>query len=270
MSSLTLRIISALVLLGMAVGIYLGFGNLGITILIYISISISQVEFMGLCLTGTRKLFRAGFLALSQVYLILSLALPALKGVDPTKTAIQLFVFICFIGLISPKDTIKETRDDIFAATFGFFYLSIIPSLLLLTLNKNPDLYLELFSLLLVTVFAGDTFAYFSGLLFGKKKVLPLISPKKTIVGCVGGLLGSVLIGTTFYYLFISKEIVIGIPVMCFLMGLYGQTGDFLESLLKRISGKKDSSRLIPGHGGVLDRIDGVLLAIPALYLYFF
>lgn len=122
----------------------------------------------------------------------------------------------------------------------------------------------------LAVVLMGDTCAYFGGRLFGRRKLLPRISPKKTMEGALCGLLGSGITGTATAWVF-----GFGVPLwvvfaLCVIAGAAGQIGDLLESALKRVANVKDSSGLLPGHGGALDRIDAVLLGAPLCNLVFF
>ena len=119
-----------------------------------------------------------------------------------------------------------------------------------------------------VIVFAGDTGAYFAGRALGRHKLNEVISPKKTIEGTIGGLLSSAL-GAWACARWLVPEIpplhAIGVGFFC---GGFAQIGDLAESLFKRATGTKDSGALLPGHGGMLDRIDGVLFGAPVFYLY--
>lgn len=122
--------------------------------------------------------------------------------------------------------------------------------------------------LLLATVVVSDSGQYYSGRAFGRRPLAPTISPKKTIEGAVGGvLLGGTFIAVASRFLFpadpLGQWILLGLAIV-----LLGICGDLFESRLKRTAGIKDSSALIPGHGGVLDRIDALLFAAPAFYLY--
>ena len=119
---------------------------------------------------------------------------------------------------------------------------------------------------LLLVVFGGDTAAYYVGKRFGRHKLSPNISPGKSVEGAYGGLLGSVLAGVLFelfWPLGCSLNMATGLAVT---MAVFAQFGDLFESMLKRSAGRKDSGSLLPGHGGVLDRIDGLLFATPVLY----
>lgn len=121
---------------------------------------------------------------------------------------------------------------------------------------------------ILVTVFMGDTGAYFAGKAFGRNKLYPLISPKKTVEGGVGGLLASIGGGLIFAVWLLPGTPLVQGAVLGAACGIFGQVGDFAESLFKRASGVKDSGALLPGHGGLLDRVDGVLFAAPVMYAW--
>jgi phosphatidate cytidylyltransferase len=121
--------------------------------------------------------------------------------------------------------------------------------------------------LLLATVVVSDTAQYYAGRAFGRRLLAPVVSPKKTIEGAIGGLLAAALFmavaGSR-----ILGEAIVPLAVLGLAMGAVGICGDLFESSLKRHAGMKDSSSLIPGHGGVLDRIDALLFATPMFYLY--
>jgi phosphatidate cytidylyltransferase len=121
------------------------------------------------------------------------------------------------------------------------------------------------FLTMLLIVFAGDTFAYLTGMMWGNKKILPKISPKKTIVGSIGGLVGSGVAGALSGLYFLTHVPLWGLILVSLLTGIVAQLGDLFESMLKRVANRKDSGSLMPGHGGVLDRLDGVLFGTPIL-----
>jgi phosphatidate cytidylyltransferase len=119
-------------------------------------------------------------------------------------------------------------------------------------------------------VWLGDSGAYFVGRFIGKRKLAPILSPNKTIEGAIGGVIASVV------GIFIAQHLM-GIPgsveiLIAFALvgGIVEQAGDLFESLLKRIAGVKDSGNVFPGHGGMLDRIDGLLFAFPLFALFWF
>jgi phosphatidate cytidylyltransferase len=119
-----------------------------------------------------------------------------------------------------------------------------------------------------VVTWANDTFAYFAGMLFGRHKLYEKVSPKKTWEGFAGGAAGSV-VGALVVRATLLPEL--SLPLAALLgagAAVLGPLGDFTESLLKRAAGVKDSGRLIPGHGGLLDRIDALLFVVPWVYLF--
>lgn len=129
---------------------------------------------------------------------------------------------------------------------------------------KQLDPYLPL--ILLLTIWASDTGAYMIGKTLGRHKLAPLISPKKTYEGLFGAMLGAVVLTLLFHgKMGIGIWPSLGIGV---LIGVLGQLGDILESIAKRVCEVKDSSTLIPGHGGILDRIDSFLFTAPFMYHY--
>jgi phosphatidate cytidylyltransferase len=133
--------------------------------------------------------------------------------------------------------------------------------------TMNAGFYASLF--LVVLIWTQDTAAYAMGRAFGKHRLAPAISPKKSWEGAVGGLLAGVLMSLAFRELFMKDLFGRGeILVIAALLGALAQVSDLTESLMKRCFGVKDSSSLLPGHGGILDRFDSFLLTAPFLYFY--
>jgi phosphatidate cytidylyltransferase len=134
-------------------------------------------------------------------------------------------------------------------------------------IDLQPNGKLWIFFLLVVS-FVNDTGAFYFGRLFGKHKLYEAISPGKTWEGGVGGLLCSVIAALWFLQILRLHPINISIVVLVVFLSIASQIGDLAESMLKRSHGLKDSGRILPGHGGLLDRIDGLLFCIPVLYLF--
>lgn len=122
--------------------------------------------------------------------------------------------------------------------------------------------------LLLGSLWVGDTAAMFFGKSFGRHKLAPAVSPNKTIEGFIGGFVGVLVVAMVFKIFWLQNFAAYHFIVISLLVGLFGQLGDLVESLWKRSLDIKDSSPIIPGHGGVLDRFDSLLFAAPVLYLY--
>ena len=120
----------------------------------------------------------------------------------------------------------------------------------------------------LVTVFAADTGAYFIGKAFGRRKLAPRISPNKTMEGAGGGIAAAVLLGTLAHNLMDLPGALHQIAALSCITALVSMVGDLTESYLKRRVGAKESGRLLPGHGGILDRLDSVVFTLPLVYYY--
>jgi len=123
---------------------------------------------------------------------------------------------------------------------------------------------------MVVTVWICDSAAYTFGRLWGKQKLIERISPNKTVVGFIGGILGAFL---SFYIMdqlgFIYQSLTIfDILILSFIVGVIGQLGDFVQSMFKRDAGVKDSGKLLLGHGGVLDRFDSLIFTSPAVLIF--
>lgn len=141
----------------------------------------------------------------------------------------------------------------------AFPYL-ILPLISLVWLRLDPEFGRVAIFWLLITVWATDTFAYFAGRGIGGPKLAPRLSPNKTWAGLVGGMFGAALVGAITANWF-SLGSPLGLGLVSALLAVVAQAGDIFESALKRRAGVKDSGKLIPGHGGVLDRVDGIVTA---------
>ena len=121
--------------------------------------------------------------------------------------------------------------------------------------------------MVMITAFVTDTSAYFAGVFFGKHKMTPVISPKKTWEGAVGGVIGTIIVSGIFGFFFM-KPMIVDCMIMGFLGAVISMFGDLTASIFKRKMGIKDYGNLIPGHGGILDRFDSVLFTAPMIYYY--
>ncbi len=156
---------------------------------------------------------------------------------------------------------------DIFSIIYAGFFLSFIVKIFNLTDGRLLLLFL------FIIIWASDIFAYYGGRHFGKHLLYPSLSPKKTVEGAICGFTGA--IGAAFIFKILAGNNVEQANIFLYILiagiaAIVGMFGDLTESLIKRIAGKKDSGRIIPGHGGILDRIDSLILAAPVFYYMVF
>jgi len=131
----------------------------------------------------------------------------------------------------------------------------------------NPKIIISIF----ILIWTNDTFAYIIGKSIGKRKLFEKVSPKKTIEGFVGGVLFAVLVSYIIskYYIEIVESNTFIWIITALIVSIFGTIGDLIESKFKRIAGVKDSGRIMPGHGGILDRLDSVIFATPIIFLFY-
>lgn len=200
------------------------------------------------------------FLVMYKGYLLV------LMGVISFLVIIPMLYFL-FLDPLRGEKYLSETGMIV----TGFVYVCL-PLAMLIQIDK---LYLFSHSIrgiwiffLMVVTTANDTGAFYSGKLFGKHKLYESVSPKKTWEGSIGGIIFAFIGAIAFLKIFRLHTVDFSIILLIFLMSVAGQVGDLAESMLKRNYNVKDSGELLPGHGGVLDRIDSLLFAAPVLYIF--
>ena len=198
-----------------------------------------------------------------------------------------MLVLMFFFAVVMRREPLSEGFPAASAAVFGFLYIVVPLAMLVQLRQQGSGAFLILYTL--IVVWMGDTVAYYTGRAIGKHKLAPRISPGKTWEGTAGSFVGAIVCGTlVFAY---SREISLGLmrialltpdqaylppqipplwqfAILSALMNVAAQIGDLAESLLKRGAGVKDSGSILPGHGGMLDRIDALLFAAPVVWYY--
>jgi phosphatidate cytidylyltransferase len=186
---------------------------------------------------------------------------------EPHWVGLTLTMILLTHLLLMLKNYPHYTPADGAAGLFITLYLGLLIYLYLISLLPQGHHWLFM---LLIGTWASDTMAYFFGRTFGKHKLTPVLSPKKTWEGAIAGLLGSVV--AVYIYSIVFKPIVsmsvLTIILLGLLISISSQVGDLIESTLKRQAKIKDSGNIIPGHGGVLDRFDSMLLSAPMVYYF--
>ncbi|QKY69056.1 phosphatidate cytidylyltransferase [Lentibacillus sp. CBA3610] len=203
------------------------------------------------------------FSVIFLVLLLLPESVGILQGIEKPEL-LMLFVLILLSYTVVAKN--KFTFDDagfilltIVYVGMGFYYL-------IETRDGNSASGLANLFYVLVVIWATDTGAYFFGRAFGNRKLWPKISPNKTIEGAIGGIVLATLVGIIFHIAYPFSYDIIIIIAVTILVSIAGQIGDLVESAYKRYYDVKDSGKLLPGHGGILDRLDSLLFVLPLLH----
>ncbi len=162
----------------------------------------------------------------------------------------------------------KFKAEDVMVCFFGMFYVVLMLSYIYQVRMMQDGAYIVW--LIFLCSWGCDTCAYLVGVMFGKHKMAPVLSPKKSIEGGIGGVAGAALLGFIYATIFKDKITIdnanIIFPIVCAVGGIISQIGDLTASGIKRNHDIKDYSRLIPGHGGILDRFDSVIITAPIIY----
>ena len=185
-----------------------------------------------------------------------------------TDTIVPILIVNVFGAAVVSLSRFKSSQDAPFIVavqSFGVVYIPVFLSFGVMLRNSSDGALWILFVIGLVAM--GDTGAYYTGTYFGRHKLCPAVSPKKTIEGSVGGLIAGLIFALIFKWLFLNQLGLVACIVIALVAGAMGQIGDLFESEFKRSAGVKDSGNLLPGHGGIFDRIDALLFALPTAFI---
>lgn len=220
---------------------------------------------------------QSGFDVLPAIMYAAGAAVCIVRWPDLYRHGILLWPLSWILLLLIPLWALRKSANleqylgSVSATLFGIFYVAFTFSCLfpLRFSGMASDLAngRQIVFFLFAVICVGDIFAYFTGRAFGRKSMSPRISPKKTWEGAMGGLAASVILGWVYARCFWQGrnwEIII---LLAFLVAIAGQMGDLVESAMKRGAHLKDSGAILPGHGGLLDRVDSLLLGAPMLWL---
>jgi phosphatidate cytidylyltransferase len=246
---------------------------------VIVSVELCLYEFFQLCQ-------QAGFKTLPLLAYLVSAALCVVRAMETSRPEMYSLVLLVAFVLMTLTIALALTRDlatylgAIATTIFGVVYIGLALSCLLplrfsrlgagslgLAGTAGTSAGRKLMLLLFLVIWADDTFAYLVGRTMGRKMLFPSISPKKTLEGSVAGLVGSLLVAWGFARLFWQTANLKTVILLAGLVALFGQIGDLAESAMKRGANLKDSGSVLPGHGGVLDRVDSLLFGAPVLWL---
>ena len=164
----------------------------------------------------------------------------------------------------------KYDARQVMATLFSFIYAPIMLGYLYLTRELDQGFYIAW--LIIISSWVCDTCAYFTGVMFGKHKMFPILSPKKSVEGFIGGIAGAAILGLIYGLVFGENLPTLAMPaagctLICAAGALIAVVGDLAASAIKRDTEIKDYGKLIPGHGGILDRFDSILFTAPAVFI---
>ena len=256
------RIISGVIAIPLVLGIILYGHPLLFFILIASLVLVAAYEYFSMITNAGLSGFPVAGMVLSFLLLVAYFFVPQNLPVFIFCIPLTLFTVWFFRG-----KNVRVALDPIAYTLFGIFYIAGLGGYFLLIGNLQGGREMVVFILLFIWV--GDIMAYYGGQKFGKRKLLEVVSPNKTIAGAVANVVGTLIVALLASNLFFSQIPLFHCLIVAFICGIIGQFGDLVESLIKRNCQVKDSGTLIPGHGGVLDRIDSLLFAGPTFYCYY-
>jgi phosphatidate cytidylyltransferase len=268
MKNLITRTVSGLVFLGVMVGCLLG-GVVPYAVLMLLLLGGMMYEFYALTLARKYRLQKTAGVTFGLVLWSVSFSLWQGKSLvldaGELGMAATLFVLLLLIVQLYQKD--EKPFSAAACTVLGVVYIAVPLSLCNMLAVDNRPVLLGLF----IILWSSDVGAYVFGMLFGQKgkhKLFPSVSPKKTWEGFVGGLLIALAAGYVLWTTGLLPFGLIHVLTMSLLIAVFGVFGDLVESMLKRSVGVKDSGRIMPGHGGLLDRFDAALFALPVTLFY--
>ncbi len=176
-----------------------------------------------------------------------------------------MLIYILIQLFVSMKDIMDP--KGVMIAILSIFYISLPLCILLLLSNVESGYWL--IYLIFFISFSSDTFAYTSGRLFGKRKLAPKMSPNKTIAGSVGAIIGTAIVLILLRVFDLYSYTYLEGLILAVLGSVLAQIGDLTASILKRYTGIKDFGKLMPGHGGILDRLDSIIFVTPLVFIYY-
>jgi len=258
----TKRVITAAIAIAVVLLVLLKGGHGGVAILAGLTVAAGLLEYYSLFLPEASALTKTAGLMFGLALAGCFYGGHMVAGLGILAAATLVFAVLALVRFSSQA----RTADFFPRQITGFVYVPFFLGHVILIRNWQHGTMWVLF--LLAVVFSGDTAAYYTGKMLGRHKLCPSISPGKTVEGAIGGLVGSLLAGCLFKVYALAELPWLLCGVLALLLGVIGQVGDLVESMLKRSVKIKDSGTLLPGHGGVLDRIDGLLFAAPVLYYF--
>lgn len=210
--------------------------------------------------------YSAGFLIKHSFSEGISIVRDAVGGALSIEAALLIFIFGCVSLGLSTRRPLHEVMPAVAISAAGVLFVAL-PFSYIVRLNEIEQIGRQLVLFTLVLIWAGDMLAYFVGKGLGRLPMAPALSPKKTWEGAVGNVIASMLVGVLFAR-WMQMDVTIPL-VIAGVANIAGQAGDLIESAYKRGAAVKDSGALLPGHGGMLDRVNSLILAAPVVWVLY-
>jgi phosphatidate cytidylyltransferase len=216
-----------------------------------------------------RLTFREEFSWEKKEVIFVSLLLPLAAYLGGEPLLLAAFTTAILIVSVAFLLRIKTPEISIIPISKVFFALAYLPLLLshFILIRHWENGVFWIFFVLILNV-SGDVAAFYSGRLLGRHKLYPLVSPAKTVEGAIGSVTGSLLACIIYQMLVLPTVPIIHVVILAAVGSCFGQLGDLYESAIKRAAGVKDSGSILPGHGGILDRLDALIFLAPFVYYY--
>lgn len=250
------RIISALLLLPLFLFVII-YGGTVTKLAVFIISIISIYEFT--------NAFKISGIKQTNVMLYILTALLMLPDWTNNLYIMPVLLFILVLGESILLIFSKRTIEEIAVSILTYVYICVALNSIIIIRESSLDFVWYIF----IFAWATDTCAYFTGLSIGRRKLIPSVSPKKTIEGAIGGIVGCTAVSMIYAY-YAHPEYLILVPFVSIIGSIVSQTGDLFASAFKRKLGIKDYGNLIPGHGGMLDRIDSIIFTAPYTFIFIF
>lgn len=261
------RLASGVVLLILAI-LTMSLGGIPLALLLLLISLIAYRELTKalFCASDDKKLNVLEIVGLSGVIAYYAAAFFSTEAILLLMCIVGVFMAVMFVYVATFP---KYRAEQVLAAYFSFLYAPVMLSFVYLTRMLPQGIYMVW--LILISSWGCDTCAYAVGMLIGKHKIFPVLSPKKSLEGCIGGVAGAALIGGLYGHFFVERvfpdqTVMWIIAFICAIGAVMSMVGDLGASAIKRNHNIKDYGNLIPGHGGIMDRFDSMIVTAPMIY----
>jgi phosphatidate cytidylyltransferase len=257
------RWLTALILIPILILVILKGRRVGVVLAVLLISGLAQWEFLGFFQQNVDLARKFKVIILGSLIILSFCTIAGPQGHAAPIFVLVACLFALFLFYLMSYEHIQELAWDLSVNTLGLVYIPLLLGHFVWLRTMPQGQWWILW--LLAVICSGDTAAYYTGKTWGQKKFYPLVSPGKTWMGTFGGLAANLAVGVLVGRWLLPEQRLPYLAALALILGCIGLMGDLFESMLKRQAQVKDASSLLPGHGGVLDRLDSLLFAAPAL-----